>query len=118
MECGFRVGKQGSYAKGLKQGRWEVKHYDEKGSQEALETQWYEAGKEIGTWTYKEICQRPHMREFCLIKSKTPYVDGKRHDETIIRRATCKCWSQVYDNGEWVSNEEEWKSRCRRELDW
>ena len=129
MECSFRREEEGSYVKGLKQGRWDVKHYgresDGRGGtlrerrQGGIGTEWYEAGKATGVWTYERTYITPRMRDIwpCFNKSKTPYVDGKQHGETIIRDVRCKCWSEVYENGEQVSRKEEWKSRCRRELD-
>ena len=121
MECGFYREGKGTYVKGLKQGRWEVARYTDipQRVQEGIGTEWYEAGKATGFWTYEETYRVSRLRDIypCFVKSKRPYVGGKQHGEVIVRDRKCRCWSEVYDNGERVSREEEWKSRCRRELD-
>ena len=129
IECRFHREEQGSYVKGLKQGLWEIQHYDEQPDghggtliergRDGISTEWYEAGKASGFWTYTETYHVPHMRDVysCYYKSKIPFVDGKRHGESIERDRNCRCWIRVYDNGERGSRRKVSKKKCRRELD-
>ena len=55
----------------------------------------------------------------CYLKSKQPYVEGKRHGTGWeVDPYTCKCFELTWENDERVSREKVGKRTCRREIDW
>ena len=82
----------------------------------------YENGKKSGFWTRNEggATWRFQSRgKPCYLKSKQPYVEGKRHGTGWeVDPYTCKCFELTWENDERVSREKVGKRTCRREIDW